>query len=327
MYLIVLISLTACGAPKDSGTLKVDLLFLDFYESLGGTDVLGKPISPKFNQGNKIYQYTTAALMTYDARFPYDQRYTLAPIGIKMGITEAPSDIDLPGGHSIHPEFQAVYEQMGKMYFTGLPLTAGRYNPIQGRIEQYFENVGFYHSDTDAPGEVHLLQYGAWFCGSSCDYSAPKNSLPVPNRDAVDLTSSDEDQSETEMPDQSHDVNSSPEIPTSKSVDITLTTWKDQESITSEQQQIISVSVHNGKNQPITNIEPIMILTVPTPEGGTQIFIFSFSPINNNDGITSLTLGPIDAPDGTQVNYQICPWNGAHESLCVHDKFLIWGGQ
>jgi len=327
LLLIVLISLTACGASKDSGGLAVDLLFLDFYESLGGADVLGIAISPKFNQDNIIYQYTTGALMTYDARFPLTQRYALAPIGIKMSLSEAPSDIDLPGGHAVHPEFQSVYEKIGELYFTGLPLTAGHYNPELGRIEQYFENVGFYHLDKDAPGEVHLLQYGAWLCAASCDYRSPKNAMPVSNSSAEHSTSSDVDHSAAEIPDPSDNVSPSQEIPTSESVDITLTTWKDQASITSEEQQIISVAVYDGELQPITDLEPIMMLTVPMRDGGAQLFVFTFALTNANDGISSLTLDPIDAPDGTQINYQICPWNGAHESLCVRDKFLIWGGQ
>jgi hypothetical protein len=321
-------SVSACGeatTSKNSEALIVDSRFLEFYENLGGVDNLGISISPKFIQDGVVYQYTAAALMAYDVRLPADQSYFLAPIGIEMDITEMPSDINFPGGHAIHPDFQAVYEQLGKIYITGLPLTTGRYNPERGGVEQYFENVGFYHLDTDPPGEVHLLQYGAWLCASSCDYSAPQNAVPVLNYGAEYLTSEELGFAETGTPVQNVDVSVIGEVSTAKSVSLTLTTWKNQETITSTGRQIIFASAQNGDSQPISNFEPIIILTVPTQDGSTRIFVYNFPPANRNDGVSSLSLDPIGARNGTQVKYQICPWNGAHESLCVHDSFLIWG--
>ncbi|MEN8173313.1 MAG: hypothetical protein ABFS03_10590 [Chloroflexota bacterium] len=307
--------------------MEVDLVFLEFYESLGGADVLGIAITPKFTQDSVVYQYTTASLMTYDARFPLSQQYALAPIGIKLNISEAPTNIDLPGGHAVHPEFQSIYNQMGKIYFTGLPLTAGRYNPEFGRIEQYFENVGFYHMDTDAPGTVRLLEYGAWYCKPSCDYRSPHNALPVLNSSAANSTPNKAENNQITVPDLGNNGSSTQEIPSLRNTDINLTTWNDQAFITSEDQQVVFVTVQNEKQQPIKDLQPIMILTVPTEDGGTQLFVYTFPPTDAKDGTTSLILDPINAPDGTQVNYQICPWNGAQENLCVLDKFLIWGGQ
>jgi hypothetical protein len=41
------------------------------------------------------------------------------------------------------------------------------------RVEQYFENLGFYLSDSDPSGTVRLLPYGLYQCGSSCVPPSP----------------------------------------------------------------------------------------------------------------------------------------------------------
>ena len=43
-------------------------------------------------------------------------------------------------------------------------------NYAQQRIEQYFENVGFYRNFSDPAGSVHLLAYGAASCAERCAY-------------------------------------------------------------------------------------------------------------------------------------------------------------
>jgi hypothetical protein len=65
------LSLFACGVenvqnrPGNGLTSDVDQRFREFYDLLGGVDILGPAISPKFIHGGNEYQYTTAALMVY----------------------------------------------------------------------------------------------------------------------------------------------------------------------------------------------------------------------------------------------------------------------
>ena len=47
-------------------------------------------------------------------------------------------------------------------------MTQVRYNRDLRRFEQFFENVGFYRNLSDAPGQVHLISYGAFLCGQGC---------------------------------------------------------------------------------------------------------------------------------------------------------------
>lgn len=124
----------------------VDLRFREFYDWLGGEKVLGPVISGKFNDEERDYQYTVAALLVYVPDNEDSQRFQLAPLGFEMGIAEPPMDPDTPGGHEIYPSFINLYNQMGGLRYVGYPISDARYNADKGRIEQFFENVGFLSS-------------------------------------------------------------------------------------------------------------------------------------------------------------------------------------
>jgi len=183
------IGLTACDATfSDQDTerkeaaieVEIDPYFREFYNLLGGADVLGPAISPRFSKDNREYQYTAAVLMVSDPQHSKSPQYYLAPIGVEMGIRQPISSPDTPGGHAVFSGFQAFYDQLGGTDVVGVPLSEVRYNPERRRIEQYFENMGFYQLESDPPGVVHLLHYGAWLCSSACGYSSPEEAKPSP---------------------------------------------------------------------------------------------------------------------------------------------------
>jgi len=157
---------TASIASGGNSENDVDLRFREFYDWLGGENVLGPVISEKFGKGGYEYQYTAAVLMVYIPNADDNQRYQLAPLGMELGIAEPPMNPDSPTGHEIYPGFLDIYNLMGGIRYAGVPITEPHYNADKGRIEQYFENVGFYHLEADFDN-VHLLHYGAWKCGVS----------------------------------------------------------------------------------------------------------------------------------------------------------------
>ena len=151
----------------------VDTRFFDFYEQLGGIDVIGPAISPKFENGGIEYQYTSAALMQFN---PNSNRYSLSPIGRQIGIQEPTSNISGSGTHEIYQGFLPIYDSLS--LFIGDPITPIRYNETRGGIEQYFENLGLYQLATDPPHEVKLMYYGAWMCGEACEAELPLEKAP-----------------------------------------------------------------------------------------------------------------------------------------------------
>jgi len=182
--LLVAISLTACDTPAGKIALsapsyyEVDPIFNDYYRRLGGEGTLGPVISHLFTYGQISYQYTLAGKMSYDPAAPEHARFSLEPLGLDLGVLEAavppPDDPELRyvDGHVLYPLFLPSYQELGEERGAGKPLTEARYNPAMQRVEQYFENLGFYRSDADPAGTVRLLAYGLWKCASSCTQSS-----------------------------------------------------------------------------------------------------------------------------------------------------------
>jgi hypothetical protein len=175
----------------EAGTFPVASVFSDFYEKLGGEEILGPAISPWFTKNSFEYQFTLNALLVYDPDAPSSQRVGLAPLAQEWGIEQSaePPPKSTSGvylnGHNIWEEVLDLYQQHGSRVL-GLPLTGVTFNHEKQRYEQYLTNVGFYRWANDPPGEIHLLPYGAWMCGESCEYSvedALPQKLPLPPAD------------------------------------------------------------------------------------------------------------------------------------------------
>ena len=175
------------SSPSEEGpveTYPVDPVFADFYDYLGGESVLGRALTPLNLSESQKSQYLEAGLMVYDPLAPESERYQLAPLGTEFGVAEPP--VEEPGdpnvryvnGHVIFGEFVPFYERLGGAQFVGRPLTEARHNPEKNRIEQYFENLGFYRLDWDEPGKVRLIAYGAYACDQRCRYQVPSASIP-----------------------------------------------------------------------------------------------------------------------------------------------------
>jgi hypothetical protein len=154
------------------GTYPVDLLFTDFYQALGGESILGPAISIATTSEGVTRQYAEAGLMVYDPLAPRSSRFALAPLGIGLGITQGEllgKDYQsgrIINGHLIIADFLAEYERLGGARFVGRPISEAYYNEEKNRIEQYFENLGFYKHSMST--EIHLMPYGAYACDRNC---------------------------------------------------------------------------------------------------------------------------------------------------------------
>lgn len=175
--------------PK-KGTYAVDALFREFYASLGGEDTFGPAITALFNRSGNQCQYTQNALLCFSPQANGMERYNLEPLGTGMNVSEAldPSAMGSAAAETIpiYEEFTTLYEKMFGSSYAGRPLTAVRFNPNRNRIEQYFENVGFYRNIDAERGDVHLLAYGVYACSSDCLYTPPETAVVVPGPAVVE---------------------------------------------------------------------------------------------------------------------------------------------
>lgn len=159
--------------PTPDKLYDVSPLFQAFFDYWGGEAVFGKAISPEIAEGRTRFQWVETGKIVFDPQAPVDQKFSMAPLGLQMGVEEpaiAPPEqpeLHYIGGHTIHPDFWPMYEKLGANV-VGKPLTEARKNPVRKRYEQYFENLGFYRLEGQM--DVRLLLYGVWSCGSDCQW-------------------------------------------------------------------------------------------------------------------------------------------------------------
>jgi hypothetical protein len=189
----LLLTVAACSpdSPPGStaappGTYTVESVFREFYNLLGGQKTLGYAISPLIETDNVQIQYTEAVQLRYDAQAPASEKFSLAPLGDELRLSDQPivlpdqSGERIVDGYLIYDEFVAMYDALQGERFVGKPLTQVRIDTRRGRIEQYFKNLGFYRLLSDPPRTVHLLAYGAWKCDAYCKYKVPDSAVVAP---------------------------------------------------------------------------------------------------------------------------------------------------
>lgn len=183
---IILLFLTACAdqpafqspVAREVHRFPVDTTFKEFYETLGGEELLGPAISALEIRDNLQCQYTENVLMCFNPAATGVTRFQLFPLGKAMGIQEDPRSGDetsLSGSRSvdgivIYEKFLPFYDRLYGSRYVGHPLTELRTNPDLQRVEQFFENVGFSQKLGDPNNPVYLIPYGAYLCGGDCSY-------------------------------------------------------------------------------------------------------------------------------------------------------------
>lgn len=189
LVLVVILILGGCSSygsqtTSHPGIFEVDPVFREFYRMLGGETILGPAITRAFRFEAKLCQYTQNALMCFNPYAEERRRFYLFPLGQVLNLREDPGVVSGEGpivnGYLIYEEFVPLYDRLGGSLYAGRPLTQPRYNATHNRIEQYFENVGFYRSLDEPPGNVRLLAYGVYACDAYCRYQAPLNGIVTP---------------------------------------------------------------------------------------------------------------------------------------------------
>ena len=162
---------------------QIDPLFVDFYLAIGGVEMLGPAISPVSIGVGQTRQYLESGLMIFDPQAANSYRYTLAPLGKELGLgkNSVYESVEHEGrminGHMVIAEFLEEYERLGGARFVGKPISGAHHNISKARIEQYFENLGFYKLDSET--KIRLMPYGAYACDRNCRYQKPSAAIPV----------------------------------------------------------------------------------------------------------------------------------------------------
>lgn len=180
ILLLLILVVVGCDETVETKTTAVDPTFKEFYESLGGKQILGPAISIMYEERGKKLQFTTTVLMMFDSQAPESDRFKLVPLGNAMKVAEQPLASSSPDGHEIYPAFLSLFRRLGGTRITGKPITSVKADPETKRVIQYFENVGFYQLENDPPDTAHLLYYGVWKCAEACSFASRQENLVLP---------------------------------------------------------------------------------------------------------------------------------------------------
>lgn len=165
------------------GTYPVDLIFIDFYEAFGGEAGLGPAISIATTVDGVTKQHIEAGMMMFDPGEPESSRFKFAPLGLELGTGEgellgkAYSTGRIIAGYLVIEEFLDEYERLGGARFVGKPISEAFYNTEKNRIEQYYENLGFYQLEGES--QIRLMPYGAYACDRNCRNQEPIAGIPI----------------------------------------------------------------------------------------------------------------------------------------------------
>jgi hypothetical protein len=185
----MLLGLSACtssGSAKNiaSGkTYDVTPELREFYNVLGDESLLGPAISEKFAYQSFECQYTASALLCLNPMVNGEGRFSLFPLGISLNLQEVPvndpkaSGPRVVNGFTIYEEFVPLFDQFSDQTYAGNPISEVHLNYAQQRIEQFFENIGFYRKFSDPPGTVKLLAYGVAGCVDKCSFKPITDSI------------------------------------------------------------------------------------------------------------------------------------------------------
>lgn len=305
LLLLIVIFTTSCSASQppilvtQAADFDVAPVFREFYNFLGGYEVLGAVISEPQEIDGRTYQYVVTGLMVFDPQAVAKRRFQLAGLGNEFGV-EIPSDSDW----AVAEVFQPLYKRLGGEDFIGRALTGMVYNSEKNRTEQYFENLGFYQGpETD--GNVRLLPYGAWRCGQDCANAKPLNAAPF-------------------VPVPTHAPEAQPALPapppTAQPVahKWLIQVWETSPMVASDQEQDIGISIQRD-GLLFEGAQASLIVELPDGTVRNEDF-----PPTGPDGVAHIKVEPIETTNGTIIPYQVCIASESGDKYCIRQSFLIW---
>ncbi len=142
--------------------------FLAFFDSHGGIEVFGYPLTIEFEEEGRRVQYFHRGRMELHAENSPEQQVMLGPLGALLvapepPLAEPPSRPDQQffpeTGHSVMAAFLRYFEARGGADFFGYPITEMMVE--NGRIVQYFERARLeWHPDNPPGLRVQLGRLG-----------------------------------------------------------------------------------------------------------------------------------------------------------------------
>ena len=107
------------------------------------------------------------------------------------------------------------------------------------------------------------------------------------------------------------------ETPTVRNIQMDI--WEQNPQISSQENQQIGACIHE-EGTPLSNVQAV----IKVKAEGQVSYSFYFDPTDSG-GCAFLELEPIQAANGTAVDYQVCFQGLGDQEFCKKDSFMIWG--
>jgi hypothetical protein len=237
---------------------------------------------------------------------------SLLPLPQKLGIlpqgmvanqeddTKVFLSLDGDKGHHILRSFMNYIDAHGGLEWIGLPIS----EPLEwekGNIRQCFEKVCLIE-DRQIEGIYRIRPSPLGFEYASLFFSGEYGAGAQSDSQTGNQTSASESSS----------------IGGEGSQEITLEIVETRPFVDSQTSQEIGVIVRFG-NQPASQIRPQLFLSLPNGER----YEFEMPP-TNEQGKSFFVIPPIQAPNGSLIDYRICITAPSNVQVCARDDYLIW---
>jgi len=272
--------------------------FVDFFDTAGGVDILGFPITDGFvdRQSGRLIQYTENARMEWIADDSGGGHPILRPLGEMMGGWQAPvdqRDVDSRGcryfvqtGHSVCFAFLDFFNSHGGLDLFGYPIS--EFSLQDDRIVQYFQRFRLdWHPEAAAPNQVRVAPLGREHfdeTGYSQDLLRPAS------------RGADGDYRVTQLQ-------------TSTSVMYPV--------LPQAGQQGIYIVVRDQNLFPVPSAAVMLVAHLPDGDR------YNLMPATDSQGLSRLTLTVDNAPRGTKINLEIWVFYKQLQAV-ARDSFLVW---
>ena len=157
--------------------------FLNFFETKGGLEVFGYPITEPFWQGGVQVQYFQKARIESHPTNPPPYQIQLGLLADELNYRNPPQPRKHPDsstrfyfpetGHTVSFAFLRFFKEHGGLDIFGYPITEMHYE--EGRIVQYFQRLKMAWYPTDSQNPVQLEELGEIYLRTHAERFPPES--------------------------------------------------------------------------------------------------------------------------------------------------------
>ncbi|MEA3308335.1 MAG: hypothetical protein U9Q70_02325 [Chloroflexota bacterium] len=157
--------------------------FLEFFESRGGLEIFGYPLTEPFWQGGIRVQYFQKARFESHPDHPPLYQVQLGLLADELNYRNPARPRQQPDsstrhyfpetGHTVSLAFLRFFKEHGGIDIFGYPLTEMYYE--EGRIVQYFQRMKLAWYPTDSKSPVHIEDLGELYLRTRTDHFPPES--------------------------------------------------------------------------------------------------------------------------------------------------------